>query len=276
MSGQGVRAALLAALRREGLDTVEGAFAYLGGTELNKDGLGHRRRTRLELTDEDGRAHVLYLKRYDAEAPVDTLRCWMTHGWGRSRARVESDNIRAARRAGIPTMRSVLWGEQSMGRVGRRSFLIVTAVPGDAMERSLEGFLLAHAGDGRVAEVTRRLARVVRRLHDSGHVHRDLYASHVFLDDSADEPRIHLIDLARMFAPRWRRFRWYIKDLAQLKYSMPAAWVEQSWQQFLAEYLVGVDAEAVGGFDAAIDRKVASIRRRAERRRARADRGRRP
>ena len=41
---------LLAALKREGLDTVYGAFAHKGGQELVKKGLGHRSRTRLSIT----------------------------------------------------------------------------------------------------------------------------------------------------------------------------------------------------------------------------------
>ena len=32
-------------------------------------------------------------------------------------------------------------------------------------------------------------------------------------------PQFHLIDLARTFRPRWRRFRWLVKDLSQLDVS---------------------------------------------------------
>jgi tRNA A-37 threonylcarbamoyl transferase component Bud32 len=113
----------------------------------------------------------------------------------------------------------------------------------------------------------------VRTLHDAGCVHRDLYASPVFLDDSQGRADLYLIDLARMFVPRWRRFRWYVKDLAQLKYSMPAAWVADFWQPFLAEYLAGVGPRGREGVDLAVGRKVASMRRRAERRQQRGEAG---
>jgi tRNA A-37 threonylcarbamoyl transferase component Bud32 len=267
--GEGVSEALRAALHREGLDRVEGAFAYAGGDELRKAGLGSRRRTRVELTDDDGRTHVLYLKRYGHQAVTTAARRWLAHGWPRSPARIEFDNIRAARAAGLPTMREVLGGEEPCPLGCRRSYLLVTAVPGDALERCFESYLRARAPE-EVAGVTRRLARLVRTLHDAGYVHRDLYASHVFLDDAAGAPGLHLIDLARMFAPRFRRFRWYVKDIAQLKYSMLPAWVEGCWAAFLAEYLLGVDAEGRRRFDLAVDRKVASMRRRTERRRRRA------
>jgi tRNA A-37 threonylcarbamoyl transferase component Bud32 len=268
MNAGAVPEALLAALRREGLDTVEGAFAYDGGEELGKCGLGRRRRTRLRLTDGEGRRHLLYLKRYGAEPVSAALRRRLTHGRWCSAARVELDNIRRARAAGVPTMRAVSCGEEPVRLGAGRSYLIATAVPGEALERCFEPFLRRHARDGKVAAVTSRLARLVRALHDAGYVHRDLYASHVFLDDAAGEPQLYLIDLARMFAPRWRPLRWYVKDVAQLKYSMPPAWVAECWQAFLAEYLPGVGPRGLRAFDAAVDRKVASMRRRAERRRS--------
>jgi len=98
---------LLAAVRRAGLDSVEGAFAYEGGADLVKPGLGHRRRTRIELTDDEGRSHVLYLKRYGKTAMSGGVRRWIDHGRRASAARIEFDNIRLARQAGVPTMREV-------------------------------------------------------------------------------------------------------------------------------------------------------------------------
>ena len=99
-------------------------------------------------------------------------------------------------------------------------------------------------------------------------VHRDLYAAHVFLDDSSEEMVLNLIDMARVFKPRWRKFRWRVKDLAQLKYSMPAAWVKNHWDEFLCAYL-----DICGGprdrYFHAIDRKAASILRQSQRRAAR-------
>ena len=269
MSGGTVAEGLRAALRREGLDSVEGAFAYDGGEDLRKPGLGRRRRTRLRVAEPGGRTHVLYLKRYGAQSVGAALRRWVAHGRRRSAGRIEYENIRAARAAGVATMEAVCCGEEPCVLGARRSYLIVTAVPGDALERCFEGFLRRHAGDGAAAAVTKRLARLVRSLHDAGHVHRDLYASHVFLDEAGGRPRVYLIDLARMFSPRWRRFRWYVKDLAQLKYSMPPGWVAAFWQTFLGEYLPGVGPRGRRAVGEAVDRKVASIRRRAERRRAR-------
>ena len=248
-----------------GLDTVDGAFAYGGGQDLSKRGLGTRRRTRIELTAPDGETHVLYLKRYGPERFVDRWRRFMTYGRC-SPASVEFENIRAAQRCGVATMDAIAFGqEMGFGNLSaRRSYLVVTAVPGDAIERCGEEFLAAHAGDDGARRLTDELARLVAAFHAGRFVHRDLYASHVFLHDTPDGLSLYLIDLARMFAPRWRLFRWRVKDLAQLKYSMPESWVQSHWDEFLGTYL---DSCGGGeGYSRAIDCKVASIRRRAQRR----------
>lgn len=249
-------------LKRAGLDTVDGAFAYAGGEVLSKPSLRSRQRLRLRLKDDSGQPVVWYLKRYGPEPwPVRLRR--MLAGRGRvSRARIESENIGRLEAAGVPTMRAVTVGEE-LDRLGvRRSYIIVSAVPGDALERCLESFLRRRESDEQAVErFNDALVALVRRLHSAGYVHRDLYASHVFLDETPGAAKLYLIDLARMFAPQRRRFRWFVKDLAELKHSMPAAWVERYWREFLARYLGG--AGRAPRWAAAIDRKVARIRRRA-------------
>ena len=106
-----------------------------------------------------------------------------------------------------------------------------------------------------------------------------MYTAHVFLDESAGEVTLRLLALARMFRPRLRRFRWRVKDLAQLKYSMPEPWVRQEWEAFLDAYFglalgpgsgPGLGSGLCPGrcrrwvrglYRRAIDRKTASIRR---------------
>ena len=206
---------LWVAIRRERLDTFEGAFAYAGGEDLDKPGLGARRRTCLHLTDTTGRTHKLYLKRYGPDRQRGRPLSRRPH---QSVAAIEFANIGVARSAGIATMQGLLWAAESgIAPSAGRSYLLVTAVPGEALERCGESFLARHVDDDKAAELTASLAELVRRLHLAGHVHRDLYASHVFLDESAGDVSLYLIDLARMFAPRWRKFRWRVKDLAQLK-----------------------------------------------------------
>jgi len=185
----------------------------------------------------------------------------LTTGRAEGPALVERRNIMLAEAAGAGIMRAVAGGEQPGGG---RGYVIVTEAPGDALERCGQGFLQRCAGSpDTLAEFTRSLARLVRRLHEAGYVHRDLYASHVFLDEAAGPGAMHLIDLARMFRPRWRKFRWRVKDLAQLHYSMPADWVTEHWTGFLREYLASDNETSAARWQRAIRRKAARIRRHA-------------
>ena len=265
-------------LRRMGLDTVEGAFACTEGEHLDKPGLRRRRRIRLEVEDASGQPVVWYLKRYGPE-PL-RARLWRRlAGRGRfSPAATEARNVRRLERAGVPTMRVLAVGQDDGCCGAVRGYLVVQAVPGEALERCFQEYLRRFQHDEEaMGRFDAALVDLVGGLHAAGYVHRDLYASHIFLDDSAGEPRLYLIDLARVFAPRWRRFRWRVKDLAQLRYSMPAEWVERRWRGFLEAYLekMGGPAGGSGGlgrrgpeaWDSAIRRKVASMRRRQRRKR---------
>jgi len=249
------------------LDTVEGAFAFDAGRDLDKPGLGVRRRTAVQLTGPDGRTHQLYLKRYGPLRFADRLKRLVAFG-PISPAAGEFANITAAHRAGVATMQALAWGHQADIPLlaARRSYLVVSAVPGDAIERCGEEFLARRPDAAEL--LTAKLAELVSALHAAGYVHRDLYASHVFLHESGGDVSLYLIDLARMFAPCCRRFRWRVKDLAQLKYSMPPAWVEACWDKFLGAYLDRCGGEREQ-FARAIDRKAAEMRLRAERRAAR-------
>jgi len=264
VSGVRLDADLAAALREAGLDSVEGAFAWQGGTDLDKPGLGTRRRTRLVLPGPDGAEWELYLKRYGPEPLGERIRRLLTYG-RHSPAGIEYDNVRAAAAAGVATMGAVACGDEMGLLAARRSFVIVTAVPGDALERCGESFLAADAARG--AELTEKLADLVGALHASGAVHRDLYAAHVFLHEGPDGAELYLIDLARMFVPySWRRFRWRVKDLAQLKYSMPSDWVADHWEAFCKRYFARVGVDNADRYASAIDGKVSEMRRRDVRR----------
>ena len=252
-----------ALLAREGLSTVEEAFGHDAGHDMTVANLGHRERWRLDLVDTEGRPHVLYMKRYHRE-PLKwrVARLW-TYGLGRSPARIELDNIHACHAAGVETIEQAVCGQEA-----GRSFLVVSAVAGEALEQCAEAFLADRAETpDQVAAFTDMLCDLVRRFHEHGYVHRDLYTSHVFLSECDGDVRMCLIDLARMFRPRWRKFRWRVKDLAQLKYSMPTEWVDRWWDRFLQRYLGPGAVASADRYARAIDRKVAFIRHQVGRRR---------
>ncbi|HDZ20004.1 hypothetical protein LCGC14_0335230 [marine sediment metagenome] len=260
---------LLAIIRREHLDTVEGAFQYAGGEDLIKSGLGTRRRSRIRLTDDTGQSHTLYMKCYGCEGLFTRLRRWLRTGRCASQGAAEFANIERVRALDIRTMEPLVFGDDYAPLAGGRSFLLVGEVPGEALERCGEDVLSRWADrPERIDALTDQLADLVARLHRGGCVHQDLYASHLFLDEGADGDELYLIDLARVFRPRWRRFRWRVKDLAQLKYSMPARWVDGSWERFLTRYLGPEQTDLRATFEAAVDRRLGWMQRRHERKRS--------
>jgi hypothetical protein len=256
--GDGVDPDLRRAIEASGLDSVDGAFTFSQGQDLSKPNLGTRRRTRLTITDAQGRTHEIYLKRYGPG------RWWQRLGRFVSPARREYFAIGLVRAAGVPTMRAMAFGENCPLTDGR-SFVLVSPVLGESLERGGSSFF-THSDATVVEAATDKLAALVRALHGAGLVHRDLYACHIFACCSADDSPVgfdlHLIDLARVFRPRWRKFRWFVKDLSQLHYSMPAQWVQKYWTRFLTNYLGPQRAGELECWRRAITRKSESIRRR--------------
>jgi len=124
--------------------------------------------------------------------------------------------------AGVNTPRVIACGERWGTVFERRSFLMTEEVKDS---RSLESrppscFEGPPTPQRRRAQrdFINRLASFIRRFHETGYRHRDLYFSHVFCSDRGE---FCLIDLARASRPiRQRRFQ--VKDIAQLHYSAPA------------------------------------------------------
>ena len=254
------------AVRQMGLDSPSGAFAFDSGQQLTKPGLAGRRRTRLEVQLPGGGQAVVYLKRYSSESFYQKIRRLLLYGIGASQAGVERDNIEQARIAGLATMDVLAFGQEKSFLGVKRGFLVVSSVPGDALERTCRAFLDTCGLDSPAAAMlTCRLAELVGKLHRSGYVHRDLYASHIFMETGPAGPELWLIDLARMFRPRLRRFRWKVKDLAQLRYSMPGDWVSRWWDDFITRYLQTPSDRTKKRYNRAVESKVAGMSRRSAR-----------
>ena len=253
-------------IEQNDLENVEGAFAFVGGEDLVKPGLGLRRRTRLRVCDEENRCWEMYLKRYESPGWITRLWRCLTGRRSGCPAQREYESAKRLRKAGVSAMRPVIWGAD-VGLLGvKRSYVIVSAVPGDSLERIGEDFLQRNLQTpGNIESLTDALVRLVHRMHEVGYVHRDLYASHIFLHDYEGRIELYLIDLARTLRPRWRTFRWRVKDLAQLKYSMPWVWVKMSWSRFLHGYLAGACEKELERWETAIDAKVKQMARHDQR-----------
>ncbi len=123
-----------------------------------------------------------------------------------------------------------------LARSGRTSVIATFAVPG----RSLASLLAAGESSAVEPLVVEVVAPLVGRLHRAGWCYRDLYWTHLFVDQVGPTARVGWIDAERAFQPRWRRRRWWVKDLAGLLASWPGGWPPRTLAlRFLRAYFGG-------------------------------------
>jgi heptose I phosphotransferase len=220
-----------------GLTRLEDFF-HAQGEPLSKPGLGRRYRARLTLPD-GAQIHVAYLKRYDGESLRNLCRRWFEDG---HRAPVAEREVRVPRllaQTGVPTVQPIAWGWT--GPWGRRqqSFVVTAAVPGISLERWVSGTVRQPTRQNWElrSTVVKELALLARQLHRANWRHRDLYLCHVFIEERASGFALALLDLGRVFQPRFRPARWLVKDLAQLHYSAPDHVSRAMRLRFIHHYL---------------------------------------
>ncbi len=206
------------ALCEAGLDSLDALFACKKGEVLGKPGLaGWRERIRLTCPHED-RTLVLFLKRFTSP-PKSALREAARCG-AQSVAGIEWNWMRQLAADGIPCPRPIAFGQELANRREKRSAVLVEAVPGESLEKSLSP--RAEFSQATLSTLIEQTATLIAHLHGKDYIHRDLYLSHLFYDFSKQvEQPLHLIDLQRVFRPTCFRERWIVKDLASLNYSTP-------------------------------------------------------
>lgn len=135
----------------------------------------------------------------------------------------EAEASRRCRDAGVPIAPVIAAGADN-GACGSRSFFmseeLLGFLPADDFAKQRIG---TDPRDERRRRFIASLADVARRLHTHNLFHRDFYWCHFFVkEDGPGGPfDIRLIDLQRIFSPRWRLWRWQVKDLGQFVFSAP-------------------------------------------------------
>lgn len=194
-------------------------FFQVTGEPLSKPGLGGRYRARLRL-GVGSETKAVYLKRFQNEKWGSALRRWYEDGAAHSPAEREVRVAAGLAKLGLPVPRPLAWGR--LGPAWRsESFVILSEVPGEPADRFLQR--IDQTGPAlswpEKQQLLRQMADLVRRFHEAGWRHRDLYLCHFFVERAPAAWSVALIDLQRVFRPRWRRRRWQIKDLSQLNFS---------------------------------------------------------
>lgn len=262
-----VRADWWHAFQEAGLQTIS-AFLNATGEPLSKPGLGGRYRARLRIRSGE-QEHCFYLKRYEREPLGTQIKRWFEDACLASPAERDVRVAAALAQCGLEVPHTVAWGRTRRFSMRQQSFIVATAVAGDAIDRRVLAPPFTEPAKSFSAKraLVRELAKLVRTFHEAGWRHRDLYLCHVFADIQGERMRLSMIDLQRVFRPRWRVWRWRIKDLAQLNYSAkPEQFSRAMRLRFAKEYF---GAETLAPFHRRILQKVVrktrSIARRDER-----------
>jgi heptosyltransferase-2 len=209
------------------LTSIDAVFALSKGNDLTKDNLS-RYRSRLKFQINLPSA-TLFLKRYDSPPLTVQLRNWLAARSRRSCARCNLEPANDLAEMGINTPRTIAYGEQWGPLFEKRSFIATEKIPAaESLEKKLPHYF--HAPPTAKNLNLRRafisqLAHFVKKFHQTGYRHRDLYFSHIF---HADDDQFYLIDLARTFKPRFFNNRFRIKDIAQMHYSAPAKYLSKT------------------------------------------------
>jgi hypothetical protein len=213
-------------------------FFSATGEPLTKPGLGNRYRARLRIGSTDSPTTV-YLKRFGADSWRDRWRRRWEQGSQVTPGELEYRVATTLLQSGIPVPAPIAWGWRDQ-QSERQSFVILEAVPGEPAH-----LWTARLPAASTAEAWRRKCRMVvaladlaRKFHRLGFRHRDFYLNHVFVTGYDKDMQLSLIDLQRVFRPRWRPQRWQIKDLAQLNFSATHDGFSQPMRlRFLHHYL---------------------------------------
>ncbi|MHC4637763.1 MAG: lipopolysaccharide heptosyltransferase II [Planctomycetota bacterium] len=214
-------------LDEKGLTSFDGVFSFYRGENMNKKGLApYRTRMRFEIEEP---AKTLFMKRYDNPPISVQLKNWISHNKRQSLAFSDIAPSERLKTADIDTPKIIAFGTEWKTLFEKRSFCITEKISNaESLERKLPSCFsgapaLRNLRDKRA--FISCLAAFVKRFHQTGYRHRDLYLSHIFYDQSG---RFHLIDLARAFRPTLLGERFRRKDIAQLYYSAPGRFVSST------------------------------------------------
>jgi len=228
-----VRSDRVETLKRNGFSTFDDYLSARGET-VNASHVG-RDVVRLDL-DDGGKTLTGFLKRCGPSDLKDALKDLLRLRRVRTKARVEFEMLREFARAGLDVPRALAFGERVVGGRDRASFLMVERLP---CGRPLDALLAEPADPVRRRRLVDALADFVRRMHDAGLSHPDLYAKHLFVEERPDGSwSVATLDLQRASSSRDVSLVARGRELAALLVSVhPDAASARERRQFLCRYL---------------------------------------
>ena len=206
-------------------DSFESVWNYQAGKTIKK--IKARSVIRFEIQTA-GRKRVFYLKRHNTKfAGLQRIQALFTSKPISSEGKKEFENICDFRKSGLGTVTPVIAGEKSVKFFWIQSFLITEDfspfISLEYMLRDNPEFFTGEKSGDRKRNLINRIGIFARRMHEKGFNHRDFNATHILLyyKDKSDAPDIALFDLQRVDRSSVFQFRWIIKSLAELNYTLP-------------------------------------------------------
>ncbi|MEA1934376.1 MAG: lipopolysaccharide kinase InaA family protein [Thermodesulfobacteriota bacterium] len=171
----------------------------------------------LNETEKGPAVRVFYFKKHARERA----------GWsGLSEGAREFVNLCDFREAGLATAEPVAMGERHVTSSFVESFLITEDffpyVSLEDIVRKQPEILKGGANREKRRNILKEIAAYARKMHKHGFNHRDFNATHILIHDiESKTPRIALFDMQRIDRNRLSRFRWAVKALAELNFTLP-------------------------------------------------------
>lgn len=211
-SGFYVRSSFVDCFAELGLNSIDNVFNFNGGQNLTKDNLsGFRQRIRFFT---DNPRTTLFLKRYQNIPVLVQLKNWLARRKRISLMACDLEPAQTLPGLGISTPRVIAFGYEWRWFFEKRSFIITEQVPDSvSLEEKIPDCFFSCR-----KKFIEDLAAFVRKFHNAGFCHRDLYLCHIFCNTQG---RFTLIDLSRVFKPVYFSQRYHVKDITQLYYSAP-------------------------------------------------------
>jgi len=213
-----------------GLESFSDFFNFAGGKIINKN----TKRDVQQLTLGNGDdSKVFFMKRFYRPYLKDIFFSWQNFGQPKPQAVIEWENANFLLEKGIETYRPVCFGLRTRLGIEKKSFFITEKLNGCC----LTDFIAQRRGrltQQQKEEIIVQLAKMIRKVHDTGVSLPDLYLWHIFITENAGQWEFAVIDLHRMVR-NVRDKNKQIMNLGRLHHSMLDKYFDDSLRWLFIE-----------------------------------------
>ncbi len=206
-------------------DSFESVWKYQDGETIKK--IKARSVIRFEIQTDSGKKYF-YLKRHNTKfAGIQRFLSLFFPKLVLSEGKREFENICDFREGGLGTVLPVAAGERFVKFCWVQSFLVTEDfspfISLEYMLRDNPEFFMGEDGYEKKRILINKIGIFAREMHNKGFNHRDFNATHILLHykDESDIPDIALFDFQRVDRNSVPRFRWVIKSLSELNFTLP-------------------------------------------------------